>query len=418
VIAIESEREFGMSVLDRLDLELKRRGDLFRGHGVQDLRAYRDANPDTHLPRLLLIIDEFQEFFVKDDKIAQEAALLLDRLVRQGRAFGIHVLLGSQTLAGAYSLARSTLGQMAVRIALQCSETDAHLILSDDNTAARLLGRPGEAIYNDANGMFEGNHPFQVVWLPDHEREHFLQLVAQRAEEQQLQLPTQIVFEGNVPADPSKNDLLRTDLLSGPPAGAALAPRAWLGEAVAIKDPAVAVFRRQSGSNLLMVGQDESLALGVLANCVISLAAAIRPAGGFAAAANAEDPAAAETEFAGSTVPRRWTDSAPNRRWPDSGTASASNCRSRMRTAGPGEIAGQIRRLAAEVQRRLDGTWTVRPRSFCWCSTCRGSGNCARARITASRSRKSLRESLDKRLATILREGPHFGVHTLIWCDT
>jgi len=43
VIAIESEREFGMSVLERLDLELKRRGDLFRKSGVQDLRAYRDA---------------------------------------------------------------------------------------------------------------------------------------------------------------------------------------------------------------------------------------------------------------------------------------------------------------------------------------------------------------------------------------
>ena len=60
------------------------------------------------MPRILLIVDEFQEFFVEDDKLAQEAALLLDRLVRQGRAFGIHVLLGSQTLGGAYSLARST----------------------------------------------------------------------------------------------------------------------------------------------------------------------------------------------------------------------------------------------------------------------------------------------------------------------
>ncbi|MEZ6112828.1 MAG: hypothetical protein R3C99_17725 [Pirellulaceae bacterium] len=43
---------------------------------------------------MLLIIDEFQEFaFVKDDKIRSDAALLLDRLVRQGRAFSIHVLL-------------------------------------------------------------------------------------------------------------------------------------------------------------------------------------------------------------------------------------------------------------------------------------------------------------------------------------
>ena len=188
VIAIESEREFGMSVLERLDLELKRRGDLFRQHGVQDLKGYRNADPAAVMPRILLVIDEFQEFFTTDDKISHDSALLLDRLVRQGRAFGIHVLLGSQTLAGAYSLARSTLGQMAVRIALQCSESDAHLILSEDNTAARLLNRPGEAIYNDANGLFEGNHPFQVVWLSDHQRESYLRQLAARAAESNLAL--------------------------------------------------------------------------------------------------------------------------------------------------------------------------------------------------------------------------------------
>ena len=52
------------------------------------------------MPRVLLVIDEFQELFVADDKLAQDASLLLDRLVRQGRAFGVHVLLGSQTLGG------------------------------------------------------------------------------------------------------------------------------------------------------------------------------------------------------------------------------------------------------------------------------------------------------------------------------
>ena len=134
------------------------------------------------MPRILIVVDEFQEFFVEDDKISQDAALLLDRLVRQGRAFGIHVLLGSQTLAGAYSLARSTIGQMAVRIALQCSEADAHLILSEDNSAARLLSRAGEAIYNDSNGLVEGNHPFQVVWLGDERREVYLEQMQALAE--------------------------------------------------------------------------------------------------------------------------------------------------------------------------------------------------------------------------------------------
>ena len=167
VIAVESEREFGLSVLQRLDVELKERGEIYRELGCQDLAGYREARPDVPMPRVLLIVDEFQEFFVEDDKIAQEVTLLLDRLVRQGRAFGMHVILGSQTLGGQYSLPKATLGQMAVRIALQCSEADAHLILSEDNTAARLLTRPGEAIYNDANGMMEGNNLFQVVWLSD-----------------------------------------------------------------------------------------------------------------------------------------------------------------------------------------------------------------------------------------------------------
>ena len=148
---------------------------------MQDLKGFRTAEPGVRLPRILILVDEFQELFVDDDRTAQEAALLLDRLVRQGRAFGIHVLLGSQTLGGAYSLARSTIGQMAVRIALQCSEGDAHLILSEENTAARLLTRPGEAIYNDANGVYEGNHPFQVVWLSDTERDDYLRRIAQLA---------------------------------------------------------------------------------------------------------------------------------------------------------------------------------------------------------------------------------------------
>jgi DNA segregation ATPase FtsK/SpoIIIE-like protein len=47
VVAIESDREFGLSVLQRLDEELKRRGELFRDEGVQDLSAYRNSGKRT-----------------------------------------------------------------------------------------------------------------------------------------------------------------------------------------------------------------------------------------------------------------------------------------------------------------------------------------------------------------------------------
>ena len=53
---------------------------------------------------------------------------------------------------------------------MQCSESDSYLIMDDNNSAPRLLSRPGEAIYNDAAGMLEGNSPFQVVWQAESER--------------------------------------------------------------------------------------------------------------------------------------------------------------------------------------------------------------------------------------------------------
>ena len=272
-VAIESDREFGLSVLQRLDAELKRRGELFRELGVQDVAGYRETNHPDPVPRTLLIIDEFQELFVEDDKLSQDASLLLDRLVRQGRAFGIHVLLGSQTLGGAYSLARSTIGQMAVRIALQCNEADAMLIMGDDNTAARLLNRPGEALYNDQSGRLEGNSPFQIVWLPDHVREHHLQEIESLAREENYEMPEpQIVFEGNVPADPERNRPLRA-AMSQPSVEVNPAPHMWLGDAIAIKDPTHAIFRRQSSANVLMVGQQDEAALAMQTMGIIGLAA-------------------------------------------------------------------------------------------------------------------------------------------------
>ncbi len=270
VIAIESDREFGLSVLQRLDEELKRRGDLFRKLGAQDIAGYKRAGGTESMPRVLLLIDEFQELFVEDDRISQGAALLLDRIVRQGRAFGMHVLLGSQTLGGAYSLARATIGQMVVRIALQCNEADAYLIMNEDNPAPRLLSRPGEAIYNDEGGAIQGNSPFQVVWLPDQVRDEWLAKAASLAIDRHIATEP-IVFEGNAPANVSDNPMLRS-LLKSETLQSTAAPRVWLGAPNAIKGPTEAVFRRQSGSHLLIVGQREEAALAMLITGLISLA--------------------------------------------------------------------------------------------------------------------------------------------------
>ncbi|RYD33436.1 MAG: ATP-binding protein, partial [Verrucomicrobiaceae bacterium] len=334
VVAIESDREFALSVLQRLDEELKRRGERFRQLGVQDLPGWQRAGTGEPIPRTLLIIDEFQEFFVEDDPIAQSASLLLDRIVRQGRAFGIHVLLGSQTLGGAYSLARATLGQMTIRVALQCNEADAYLIMDDNNSAPRLLSRPGEGIYNDAAGAVEGNSPFQVVWLPDAERDQWLDKVQALAAASDRPPLAPVVFEGNAPADLSGNVLLRR-VLESIPVQSPAAGRCWLGAPNSIKGPTEVAFQRQSGQHLLVVGQRDEATLTLLGLSLLALAAQY-PAG------------TAKFYFFHSATP-----DTPAAEFIDQITATAPGAA--ITQVRPAESAAAMAEIAAELKSRSSG---------------------------------------------------------------
>jgi hypothetical protein len=397
VVAVESDRQFGLSVLERLDEELRRRGELFRQAGVQDLPGWRAASAGAPLPRTLLVIDEFQEFFTEEDRIAQQAAVLLDRLVRQGRAFGLHVVLGSQTLGGAYSLARATLGQMVVRVALQCNEADAGLIFDENNLAPRLLSRPGEGIYNDAAGAAEGNSPFQVVWLAEDERDRRLADLRARADERGFVALTPVVFEGNAPADVRDNAPLSA-LLAAPAAASAAAPRLWLGAPNSIKGPTETAFPAQGGAHLLLVGQRDDAVLAIFTVALVALAAQFPPGGVRFVVLDPTAPgtaARAGLDRAVAAVP------APVTR------------------AGPPALAATLGELAAEVRARAEGAAAPDPtRVF--------------VLLPALPLFRKLRQDDDfsfgagadegpnpaALLMELLREGPAQGLHVLAACDT
>jgi DNA segregation ATPase FtsK/SpoIIIE, S-DNA-T family len=397
VVAVESEREFGLSVLHRLDGELARRGELFRKAGVTDLATYRNVTQsngkpgEKPMPRVVFVVDEFQEFFVEDDKLAQEASLLLDRLVRQGRAFGMHILLGSQTLGGAYSLARSTIDQMAVRIALQCSEADAHLILSRENTEARLLSRPGEAIYNATNGMLEGNNFFQIVWLDDDRRDQYLEELASVANRRGVERPEPlIVFEGNVAADMRSNPYLQP--------GAAPEPSktswsAWLGDAVAIKEPTRAVFRRQSGSNLVLIGQQDESVVAILTSAALSLARCqpdLEPMPMIFGQA---------VEGLADEVVNLLPELAP------------------VKLTAQRELPALLTAWNEDVEKRIQGQSRATPR-FLFLYGLHRLRDIRKPDDDFGFSRKGEEQSPYRLLVRILREGPSVGLFTIVWCDT
>jgi DNA segregation ATPase FtsK/SpoIIIE, S-DNA-T family len=356
--------------------------------------------------------------------------------------------LGSQTLGGAYTLARSTIGQMAVRIALQCSEADAHLILSEDNTAARLLTRPGEAIYNDANGLYEGNHPFQVVWLADSLRDEYLQHISRLAAERHTAFPPPIVFEGNVLADVADNPILKGIIESAAWPETTPAVQAWLGSAVAIKDPTAAVFLRQNGSNVLIVGHREEAALGVLASCFISLAAQHAPSisplplgeqptssplplgegPGVRAASDAENVAMPPSPHPnplpkgeGTGGPKFYILDGMRTDAPEFGfwKRLADAVPQAVKIAGIREAPTIMAEIAADLALRQQEGHEHMPPVYLLLY------NLGRFRELRKADDFAFSSSSDdqpadpaKQFSAILREGPPLGIHTAVWCDT
>jgi hypothetical protein len=404
VVAIQSEREFGLSVLQGLDEVMNRRGEQFRALADQNIAEYRKATDDA-LPRILLMIDEFQEFFTEDDATAAKAGLILDRIVRQGRAFGIHALLASQTLAGAYTLARSTIDQMGVRIALQCSESDSRIILSDDNPVARLLTRAGEAIYNDQNGRVEGNSLFQTVWLRDEERVRYLRALRARADERGL-TERPIVFEGNAPSNVADNGDFRSALEASSWPEPTPKVAVWLGEPIAIKDPTAAYFRRQSASNLLIVGQAEDEALGIEAAMLMSLAAHHPPITGFVTFCvldftPVDAPYSKALEDVLSRLPHG------------------------VRKVGRRGVSALIADLEAEVTRRVEQDAGNQPPIYLVIHGLMrardlrpddGGGFAGFGSSFGTLEPPSPNPS--QQLPTILRDGPELGIHSIVWCDS
>jgi S-DNA-T family DNA segregation ATPase FtsK/SpoIIIE len=166
VLGLESDRDFGLAVLRHLEAELDRRSRLFRPYG-DDISKYRAAVPDAHMPRIVLVIDEFQMMFDPVDANAEAAALLLEGLARRGRSCGVHVILASQTISGIAALMTRENGifaQFPVRLALKNTVGESYASLAQGNDAASRLRMRGEAIVNlDYGSVLANQHAVIAV---------------------------------------------------------------------------------------------------------------------------------------------------------------------------------------------------------------------------------------------------------------
>jgi S-DNA-T family DNA segregation ATPase FtsK/SpoIIIE len=169
VVGIEADPDLGKGVLQALVDEFERRSELFKAEGVPNLYAYRQRTAHT-MARQLLVVDEFQVLLDDSHPAGRENVRLLEILARKGRAYGIHVVLSSQTLSGIESLAtkrNSIFSQFPVRIALKTDPHESEIILGVGNTGAAQLRYRGEAILNTNYGTIDANRQVVVAHASD-----------------------------------------------------------------------------------------------------------------------------------------------------------------------------------------------------------------------------------------------------------
>ena len=272
-IAIESEREFGSSVFNELEKELKNRAEKFKRAGVDRIEDYRKKT-NAIMPRLLLVIDECQILFSKEnDLISQNATKQLEIIIKQGRSYGLHVILATQSWAGISSISNDVKTQIGVRIALKCPKEDAQYILGHENDGINLIiqGDPGQAVYNNNSGNSKNNIPIRVSYLEQHEQDELLKEISERASKILLKqnpkkADTRILLSN---VEENINSLYQKFCRDG--INEFTDKSLVIGESLQLYGNLKMNFTASEESNLLIIGEDKQKARAMFTFSILSL---------------------------------------------------------------------------------------------------------------------------------------------------
>ena len=261
VLGLDADREYGVNVLRHLFAIYRRRMATFKASGVQNIRQYRLADPEAIMPRIVVVIDEFQMLFADQDTVATTASDLIIKGARLFRACGIHFILASQTIGSGGMLGGTTgqalFAQIPVRLALKNSLAESHATLGLKNDAASHI-RSREAIVNLDYGELSSNRKTTIAYADD---AILAELRTAWWQQAQGALTPPEVFEGEHRLSLHDDERFLTNL---PSRHAMLGRRITVGVA-----PLAAEFSTDIGRNLALFGTGPGHT--ILLNAALSL---------------------------------------------------------------------------------------------------------------------------------------------------
>ncbi|GAA9403789.1 hypothetical protein HpHA276_09680 [Helicobacter pylori] len=245
LVSVASSVGFGVSFLSWLDKETKKRDELFKQFSnVKDLSDYRKHG---EMPRLIVVIDEFQVLFSDSStKEKERVEAYLTTLLKKGRSYGVHLILATQTMHDADSN-KSLMAQIANRIALPMDAEDSESILSDD--VACELVRP-EGIFNNNGGHKKYHTKMSIPKAPD-DFKPFIKKIHKEFNQRNLAPIEHKIYNGETPLE--MPNILKANEM-----------RLYLGKEVDYEQNDLIVEFENSESHLLVVSQDLSARIALM----------------------------------------------------------------------------------------------------------------------------------------------------------
>lgn len=170
--AATSEIDYVQSLIQFIKEKKDDREKLFARLGYLNIEEFREAYFDEEkevvMPRILFLVDEFQQLFL-DANTMQKAVIddLITDITRKGRSQGVHLMFASQDMSGA--LTQKQLSNFKVRFALACDSSISNDVLG--NNGATFL-QTGQVIVNTKSKEISDNEIYYVPIAEDKPEEY------------------------------------------------------------------------------------------------------------------------------------------------------------------------------------------------------------------------------------------------------
>ncbi len=164
-IAITGMVDYVLSLLERMVHRMEGREKFFKLFGVKNLAEFREVS-GTILPRVIFIVDEFQQLFLAA-RGPQSNAIdkVFTAVVKKGRSSGYHLFLASQSLKG--TISGDLLNNFKCSLCVKAPADVSSAIVGND-AASKFVGL-GNLVINASGGKQEDNLYYKVPFSSNEE---------------------------------------------------------------------------------------------------------------------------------------------------------------------------------------------------------------------------------------------------------